>query len=244
MAVLSATNGVLVLAAGDLATIPAGAFTAAVLFKRSGTTTDGFEALLALDASVGGSVITNLGADAGAEPYELSFAQGGVTRTFGFNDLTDDDYYLYVVIKANGDVIPRANLYRFATTAWNGWVDGNDTIDNRADTIAEARMLNQPGGFPWNGAIAVAAIWDGALAEADIVDGAIGLHIGVQQWLDFGPVALWRPGETDPVEDESTAGTSDETSRSGLTIVEEDPPGFNMDFGPADVSKERWGLAL
>lgn len=240
MAVLTATNGNVQLAAGALATIPAGAFTAAVLFRRSGTTTDGFEAILALVSS--GSVVTNLGADAAAAPYEVSFGQGGFTRTFGFSTLNDNEAYLFVVVKADGDVTPRGNLYRFdaGSPAWDGWANGSGTVENRADTIDAAWLLNQPGGFPLNGGVFVAAVWDGALAEADITNASTGLHVGVQQWLDFNPVALWRPGETDPVQDESAAGTSDETSSAGVTIAGDDPTGFNMDFGAAEEPGPVW----
>jgi hypothetical protein len=237
MARLTATNGVVVLAAGALATIPASAFTIAALFRRSGTTTDGFETLLVLDAAVNGTIITNIGADAGSSPYVVQFGQGGTTATFGFSDLVDDTDYLFVVRKTDGDVTPRANLYQFGPgAAWRGWADGSTTVENRADTIVEARILNQPGGFPWNGGIYVAAVWDGALAEADITNVTTGLHIGVQQWLDSNPVALWRPGETDPVQDESAAGTSDETSSSGVTITAGDPADFDMQFGADTIT--------
>jgi hypothetical protein len=237
MAVLTATNGNVQVAAGDLNDVPAAAFTVAAVFYRAGTTTDGFEALLAL-ATAGGQVITNMGADAAASPYEVSFAQGGATRVFGFDDLVDDDAYLFVVRKTAGTATPRGNLYRFdaGSPGWDGWADGNDTVEDRSDTIATGWLMNQPGGFPWNGGLYVAAWWDDALSEAAITNGSTGLHIGVQQWLDLDPVALWRPGETDPVEDESTAGTSDETSSASVTVAAGDPTGFAMDFGGATVT--------
>jgi hypothetical protein len=237
VAVLTATNGNVQLAAGDLSNTPAAAFTVAALFYRAGTTTDGYEAIAAL-ATAGAQVITSIGADAAVEPYEAKLVHGGVQRLFGFDDLNDDEAYLFVAIKGNGTVTPRANLYRFdaASPAWDGWADGDGTLENRGDTIAAAWLMNQPGGFPWNGGLYVGAWWESALSEAAVTNATTGLHVGVQQWLSLAPVALWRPGETDPVADESTAGTSDETSSAGVSIVAQDPTGFNMNFGGAVVT--------
>lgn len=239
MAVLTATNGNVQLAPGELVNTPAGAFAVAALFYRAGTTTDGYEALTAL-ATGGGQTITTIGADAGVEPYQVQMSHGGQTRTFGFDDLNDDEAYLFYAYKLNGVALPRANLYRFnaGTPGWDGWADGNDTLENRADVIALAWLLNQNGGFPWNGGIYVAAWWETPPSEAAVTDSGTGLHIGVQQWLDSGPVALWRPGETDPVADEHlfpAAGSANETSSASVTIVDVDPLNFNMDFGGAET---------
>lgn len=239
MAVLTATNGNVQLAPGELVNTPASTFAVAALFYRAGTTTDGYEALTAL-ATGGGQVITTIGADAGAEPYQVQMSHGGQTRTFGFDDLNDDEAYLFYVHKPDGVALPRANLYRFnaGTPGWDGWADGSDTLENRADVIALAWLLNQNGGFPWNGGIYVAAWWETPPSEADVTDSVTGLHIGVQQWLDSGPVALWRPGETDPVADEHlfpAAGSANETSSASVTVVDVDPLNFNMDFGGAEV---------
>ena len=115
MSLLTATNGNVQLAADLLSDLPAGAYTLAALWRRDGTTTDGFEAITAL-VTGGGSVRANLGTDAAAEPYEVRFAQGGTTVTFGFNDLSDADAYLCVVLRPAGTATPRGNLYRF-----DGW---------------------------------------------------------------------------------------------------------------------------
>jgi hypothetical protein len=216
----------------------------AAVFRRHGSTTDGYEAISALVSS--GNTIVSMGTDATASPYSLRFVQGGATRTFAFAESVDNDAYCYVVRRPSGTSTPRANLYRFdaGSPAWDGWLDADGTVDDRADVIDAAWLLNQPGGFPLNGGIWVVAYWDGLLAEADITSGTIGLHIGVQQWYDFNPVALWRPGETDPVEDESPSGTSNETSSASVTITAGDPTGFNMDFTPVSAGAERWGLRL
>jgi hypothetical protein len=238
MALLTATNGNVTVAAGSLGTVPDGPWTFACVFRRDGTTTDGYENLGALETS-GGQIITNVGADAAAEPYAVQCGQGGATRTFaGLDDLADGDAYVLVVIKDNGTVDPEANLYRLdaGSPAWHGWVTGTGggDFENRSDTISRGRLLNQQGGFPWNGGIWAQAWWNVKLAKADITDGSNGLHVGVQKWLDInggtGLVALWRPGETDPVADESPSGTSDETASSGVTITAGDPTGFDMDF--------------
>lgn len=240
MALLTATNGNVQLSAGALSDIPNGAYTVAVVFRRHGTTTDGYEAITALVSS--GSTIVSLGTDATASPYALRFVQGGATRTFAFSESVDNDAYVYVVRRPAGTSTPRANLYRLdaGSPAWDGWLDASGTVDDRADVIDAAWLLNQPGGFPLNGGVWVVAYWDGLLSEADITDSVIGLHLGVQQWLDInpalGPVMLVRPGETNPVEDESDSGTSDETSRSGVTIVDEDPTGFDMEFSAGGVT--------
>jgi hypothetical protein len=233
-------NAVVTYAAGALATIPAGPWTIAVIFRRTGTTTDGYENLFALETS-GNQVITNLGTDATTSPYALSCGQGGASRTFaGMDDLVDADDYLYIVRKTNGTVDPRANLYRFdeGSPAWDGWVTGagSGDFENRGDTIDHAKSHNQQGGFPLRGGIYLIAVWDDALDEADVTDGSTGLHVGVQQWLDIalgvGPVTLLRPGEADPIVDESASGTSDETGRSGTLNIETGwPVGFNGDFG-------------
>lgn len=242
MSLLTATNGNVTLSAGGLSAVPNGAFTAAVVFRRSGATTDGYENLMALETAAG-QVITNMGTDATTSPYALSFSQGGSTRTFAsMTDLVDGDAYLFVVRKTSGTVAPRGNLYRLSagSPAWDGWADASGTVENRSDTIGRARLLNQQGGFPLNGGIWVGAWWNVALAEADIVHASNGLHIGVQKWLDInggvGLVELWRPGETDPVVSEAPSGTSDETASSGVTITAGDPPGFDMQFGaPAET---------
>jgi hypothetical protein len=241
-ALLTATNGNVTLAAGGLVNVPAGALTGAMLFRRHGSTTDGFEALSALETA-GNQIIVNMGTDATATPYELRYGQGGATRTFGFNDLADNNAYLWVVRKTSGTVTPRSNLYRFDDgVAWQGWADGNGTVENRADVISRGRLLNQQGGFPLNGGIWVAAWWNVALAEADIVHAANGLHIGVDQWLAInggtGLISFWRPGMTDPVQDEAPGGTSDETTSSGVTITAGAPTGFNMEFSAGGAAGE------
>lgn len=249
MAYLNApdANAVVQYVAGLLVDIPAGPYTIGIIFNRSGTTTDGYENLFALETS-GGQVITNVGTDATASPYAVSCGQGGATRTFtGMDDLVDGDDYELIIRKTNGTVDPRANLYRFdaGSPAWHGWVTGagGGDFENRADTIDRAKSHNQQGGFPFHGGIYLIAVWDDALAESDVTDGSIGLHIGVQQWLDIapaaGPVALLRLGEVNPIVDESASGTSDESSRSGtLDLTAGWPTNFNGDFDAGGITGE------
>lgn len=249
MAYLNApdANAVVQYVAGLLADIPAGPWTIGVIFRRSGTTTDGYENLFALETS-GGQVITNVGTDATTSPYAIQCGQGGASRTFtGLDDLADGDDYELIIRKTNGTVNPRANLYRFdaGVPAWHGWVTGagGGDFENRSDTIDRAKSHNQQGGFPFRGGIYLIAVWDDALDEADVTDGSIGLHIGVQQWLDIapaaGPVTLLRPGEVNPIVDESASGTSDESSRSGtLDLTAGWPVNFNGDFDAGGVTGE------
>jgi hypothetical protein len=231
-------NGQVTYAAGDLVDIPAGPWTVAVMFFRSGTTTDGYENLFALETAEN-QVITNFGTDATAAPFDVRCGQGGVTRTFtGLDDLADNDDYLFVVRKTDGTVDPRANLYRFdaGSPAWHGWVTGagGGSFENRLDAIDHAKSHNQQGGFPLRGGIYLIAVWNDALDEAAITDPSAGLHVGIQQWVDIapsaGPVTLLRPGETNPIVDD--AGSSDETARTGTLNQEAGwPTGFNGDFG-------------
>lgn len=231
MTVLRATNGNIQLSAGTLGSLPSGAWWVAAIVRRRGTTTDGIEAVTAIVD--GGSVISSLYVDADTAPWGIYVGHGGFESTFaGLGTYGDDEFILIFAQKPAGDATPRANV--FDGEDWVGWQTGSQEFEDRGDTIDAAWMINMPGGFPWNGDIAVVAWGAGNLAEADVTDSSIGLHIGVQQWLDAGPAVLWRAAN--PVVDESgNSPAADEVSRSGITMVDEAPAWFNMEFGGGAV---------
>jgi hypothetical protein len=239
MTVLRATNGNVQLSGGGLGSLPGGAWWVSAIVRRGGTTTDGFECISALVD--GGVVVTNIGADAGASPYQLLVGHGGLEASFtGLDAFADNSFYLLFAQKASGDASPRANAYN--GSAWLGWVTGSAEFENRGDVPDAGWMLNMPGGFPWNGDVQIVAWGSGNLSETDVTNGTIGLHIGAQQWLDFAPTVLWRAAN--PVTDESgNSPAANETSRSGISMVEEEPAWFNFDLGggatdvtPADAT--------
>jgi hypothetical protein len=239
MTVLRATNGNIQLSAGTLGSLPSGAWWVAAIVRRRGTTTDGIEAVTAIVD--GGSVISSLYVDADTAPWGIYVGHGGFESTFaGLGTYGDDQFILIFAQKPAGDATPRANV--FDGEDWVGWQTGSQEFEDRGDTIDAAWMINMPGGFPWNGDIAVVAWGAGNLAEADVTDGSIGLHIGVQQWLDAGPAVLWRAAN--PVIDESgNTPAADEVSRSGITMVDEAPAWFDMEFGGGGTTVEGAGTA-
>lgn len=219
------SSSVITLDEGTLDNILNGAFTIAVLFKRSGSTTDGFQALLSFDGSAGGNQRGNVGYTTGSA---LQLSVSGLSRTFGASfTIANDTWYLFVVRKADGNgVTPTANLYNYTTATWVGWTNGSGTLDDDATALVEVQMGNQPGGFPLNGKIAGAVIYNSVLSNTD----AETLETSAQNWFDLGPVAMWRPGETDPVVDDTGNG-ADQTSITGTSFDSIDVPAWDPTLG-------------
>lgn len=232
------SSSVITLDEGTLDNILNGAFTIAVLFKRSGSTTDGFQALLSFNGSAGGNQRGNVGYTTGSA---LQLSISGISRTFGASfTIANNTWYLFVVRKADGNgITPTANLYNYTTATWVGWTNGSGTLDDDATALVEVQMGNQPGGFPLNGKIAGAVIYNSVLSDID----AETLETSAQDWFDLGPVAMWRPGETDPVVDDTGNG-ADQTAITGTTFDSVDVPAWDPTLGGGgDQNLDPTGIA-
>lgn len=224
--VFDGVDDVLVLDEGALDTVLSGAWTIAVLFKRSGSTTDGTQFLISLNAGVNSN---QRGCVSISSASALQLTVGGVTRTFGFT-LTDDVWYLVVVKKAAGTATPRANLWSYSTDTWAGWANGSDTLDADATTLVEVRLGNGPGGFPLNGKIGGAVVYSTALSDSD----GETLEDTAQHWFDLTPVAMWRLNQasTSTAVTDDTTGDADQTLLTGTTVdTGDDPDPWSFSLG-------------
>jgi hypothetical protein len=229
--VFDGVDDVLVLDEGALDTILNGAFTIAALFKRSGSTSDGTQFLISLDAGVNASQRGCVSISSGSA---IQLTVNGVTRTFGLT-ISDNVWYLVVVKKAAGTATPRANLWSYGTDSWAGWANGSDTLDADATALVEVRLGNGPGGFPLNGKMAGAVVYSSALSDAD----GETLEDAAQHWADLSPAAMWRLNQasTSTAVEDDTAGGADQTSLTGTTVdTGDDPDPFDFDLGGAAVT--------
>jgi len=236
MAVRVFSSSVIVLDEGTLDNIFNGAFTIAVLFKRSGSTTDGFQALL----SFNGGVNTNQRASIGySSASALQITLSGLSRTFGASfTIANDTWYLFVVRKASGTATPTANLYNYSTGAWVGWTNGSGTLDNDATALVEVRLGNAPGGFPLNGKMGGAVVYNSVLSDTN----GETLETSAQNWFALSPTAMWRLNQAStatPVTDDTGNG-ADQTSITGTSVDAVDNPGptpvFDFNLGGLTIS--------
>jgi hypothetical protein len=144
---------------------------------------------------------------------------------------------LIVARKASGTVQPRFSVYNYSTSTWSH-ANGNTAIENAVAPGAGGfvRFKGQFGSPQPHLRLAVRAVWPNAVpwsadAAGDSAIVASGLHTSLQDWLDSGPGALWSFDQSSvltPVED-LTEGGSDQTSRTGTSVVtDDDPPGFDF----------------
>lgn len=215
-------HDVIVYDEGTLDAVLGGGFTIAVLFKRSGSTTDGTQFLVSLDGGVNSN---QRGAVSISTVSAMQLTVGGITRTFGFT-ISDNVWYLFVVKKAAGTATPRANIYNYDTAAWVGWANGSDTLDNDGTTLVEVRHGNGPGDFPLNGKMGGAVVYTTALSDGDgetLADSA-------QSWFTLGPAAMWRLNQFSELTSvpDDTGNGADQTAITGTVAdTADDPDGFS-----------------
>lgn len=220
-------DDVIVLDEGTLDTILNGAFTIAVLFKKTAETGDGFQFLASLNAGVNTSQVGSVGITSG-NAMQLSI--GGISRTWF--TISNNVWYLFVVKKATGTATPRANLWSYDTDTWAGWTDAADTLDANATTIVEVRLGNGPNSFPLSGKLGGAVVYSSALSDAN----GETLEDTAQHWFDLSPAAMWRTNQasTSTAVTDDTGNGADQTAITGTTVdTGDDPAPFDFTLGAA-----------
>jgi hypothetical protein len=213
---------------GTLDNIPNGAWTFASIFKRSGSTTDGTQFLLSLNAGAGSSQRLSFSYSSASA---LQVTGNGVSRTFGASfTISNNTWYCFVVTKGSGTATPRANLYNYGSSTWVGWTTGSDTLDADSTTIVEAQAGNAPGVFPLNGKLACMGMWSSVLSDTN----AETLETAAANWLTLSPTAMWRFNQDSTgtaITDDSGNGAT-QTAITGTSVdTGDDPPGFDFAVG-------------
>lgn len=150
---------------------------------------------------------------------------------------------LIVVRKATGSTTPRFSVYDYTSATWTH-AAGGSTLDDSFSSPGvggQIRFTYQNSSDFFGGRIAARALWSNSLpwtadaaGDADIE--ASGLITSASSWAATNPTLLQFFNQADtstPVTDVSSAGTANQTSISGTTVVtNDDPPGFSFSSGP------------
>jgi hypothetical protein len=146
---------------------------------------------------------------------------------------------LVVARKASGNVVPRFSVYDYASATWTHAAGGSPLGDSGSPpgVGGQVRFTYQNVADFFSGRIAARALWSNVLpwsadAAGDTAIEVSGLKDTATSWLGNSPSAFWlfnQASVATPVEDLSTAGTADQTSINGTTVVTgDDPPGFSF----------------
>lgn len=174
--------------------------------------------------------------------FEVNY---GTSSDFAINNpIPGTDIWLLVVArKATGSSTPRLSMYNYNTGAWTHGNGSSAIADGSAPgTDAFIRFSYLGSSLFFGGRVAARALWSNSLpwAANSTGDTAIevsGLNFSAYNWKQKNPTLfqLFNQADTStPVADLSTAGTANEISISGTTVVSgDDPPGFSFSLSPA-----------
>ena len=140
-------------------------------------------------------------------------------------------WYLFATSKAAGTVTPRLHLYDFTALSWSH-ANGGLTMGNAATAAGGSVAFGRQRTNTWadasrnflDGDLVAAAAWSASLSDGQVE--ALQTSSSLSGWTSLSsPVAVWLfRGATvgDAVQD--TVGAADESSRSGTTVLAENPP--------------------
>jgi len=156
-------------------------------------------------------------------------AAASLTLTIG------DSWALIAVTKASGTVAPRFHKYVFSSTTWTHENSGSTIGNGPAATNRLQLGLGNDGGaqYFWEGDILISGLWNSVLSDGQLE----GMTATAQSWLDLSPSGLWyfnQTATTDPVLDQSSAGTADQTAITGTAVGTNDLAAFS--FGAVAVT--------
>jgi hypothetical protein len=169
-------------------------------------------------------------------------AHDGTTSCNSGISISAGVWYFAVYRKATGTTTPRWSVYNYNTTVWSHAAGGNTLVNWAAPGASgDVQFSYQDNASDiFDGRVAARALWSNTLpwtadSSGDTAIEAAGLHTAAQSWLDNNPTAFWlfnQASTSTAVEDLSSAGTADETSISGTTVVTgDDPSGFSFTLG-------------
>lgn len=170
---------------------------------------------------------------------ELSGASGG--SVVGINGPgVADIWRLLAWRKETGVATPRLSHFNYSTQTWTH-TNGNLAIADGNAPSADGTIRFGTGQFAGFGhfRIAAAALWSNSLpwspdAAGDTAIEAEGLETTYQSWLDNNPTSAWKFNQSSvdtSVEDNSLAGTADQSAITGTTVSVDDPTGFDYSIG-------------
>lgn len=219
------TDDTIILGAGGLGAIPAGAWTFIVLAKPTDLAV--VKAFISLYA--GTACLASL-CDAGNPNLGCYTDSNDSTAFVG---MVTDEWQVVAVSKAAGNVAPRFHCAVLGAPDWSH-SNGGGSMPDVATTALGVRLgsmfsFGNPAGFKAT-RMATAAVFDSALSDADIE--SIETTHTTQQLVDLGALAVWDLNQVSTgtaVID--LAGDADETSLVGTTVITGDDPGWT--FGVA-----------
>jgi hypothetical protein len=162
----------------------------------------------------------------------------GAASDSGINPGTTS-WKLIVVRKATGTTTPRFSVYDYSSGTWTH-VSGGSSISDSSfppGVGGQVRFTYQNTSDFFGGRIAARALWSNSLpwtadASGDAAIEASGLRYSAFKWKQNNPTLFQLFNQSDtstPVADLSSAGTANQTSISGTTVIAgDDPPGFNF----------------
>lgn len=224
----------------DILSLAAGAMT--------GATFGTFGAIIKADpkAATSTPLCINNGSTYVLTPMQILHSGGEYWMVWGSDILTGSPvvpptavWTLWIVRKATGSAVPRWSMYNFNTT---GWTHGTSPTAKANFTAIgsgyEFESHTGAGSEHFDGRVALFAGWGdevhwSADTTGDSAIEAAGLQTSLQNWVDEVPTFLCpynQEVETTAVDD--VIGTSNQTGRTGTTVVMgDDPPGFNFALG-------------
>ena len=159
----------------------------------------------------------------GIEGGLLTMYNGGGTRS-PF-ELPSNQWLFVAMTKAAGNNSAKAYMYNFETEEWT-IATCTGVIGNGGASPSSLSFGEWDGGEQFRGKIAAQAVWDTVLSEAQIKELAEGVSIA--DWLTTSPSpkGLWmfNQAETSEAVLDLTGNGAVETTQSGTTVVEEEPP--------------------
>ncbi|HEY2086253.1 MAG TPA: hypothetical protein VGH54_09540 [Mycobacterium sp.] len=212
--------------------------TAAALIKFS--TLSGFHYFCMVHNASNGWVsepigLTNFGA------WEVNYQSGAANWGTSGPSPSVGPWLLVVARKATGSAVPRLSMYNYTTGTWAHHDGSGPAGDGVAPGAGgQVRFSFQGSSDFFGGRVAARALWSNSLPWASDTTGdaaieAAGLKDAAANWATANPSAFWlfdQATTATPVADLSTAGTADQTSVTGTTVITgDDPPGFDFSLG-------------
>lgn len=209
---------------------PAAAITMAVLFRTGATAGESFGSIMHKKLTTGNAsyAIQHDGSTNGVLYFNM---HNGTSQTFTGDTtaLTASTWFL-AVGRCAGNANPlRLRIYNLDGSVNQNATDssnftGSISYDTNPLHFGEHENLGN-----WAGNIAVAGLWNSSISDST----AASLVIGLQEWVDASPSALWAFNQTSTATAvEDLIGTADQSAITGTTVSAQEPAGFDWNLGP------------
>lgn len=146
---------------------------------------------------------------------------------------TADNWVLVAFSKAAGSDVGTFDYYKWDTTTWTHYVGQTAVADMASLTALWLSRDDLPAAMN----MLIAGVWDTQLSTATINT----LNNGTQAWIDAAPKELWRCDKGRDIK--SLAGTSAESSRTGVTLNTGAQPKGWIDLPGGDMPVLYWTRA-